>query len=409
MHNDFTLFTRKVPSGKKVVYYYAYDEEGRRLGPWTTGQFNKTSARNYCNLLNRKGKLLQGVNEVPSFAEFSAVFWDWLKSPYLKERKKRRELTQSYADKNKRATEKTLVPQFGSMKMDKITGELIDQWMDSLIAKEYSNATINSYYNTLQTMMRWAVKKRIIERDPFLDVDKLLKKKKDKKIITQDEFKTLFVEDWNKIWNDDVLCYKANKLAALTGMRCGEVLGLKGEYVFDKHIYVAGQYDAYGYRQTKTKTNHKIPLTEEMIDDLRELMKDNGDGYVFSLDGGETPVNRYYLYYGLNKALNNIGITKEAIKKRGLNIHAWRHFCNTELQRAGLPIKKVQAVIGHKTDDMTDNYTHFDSEDFGDVANIQAALLAKKPNKDEGTANEKPVLKLVKMSEKKKDPEKKYA
>jgi ankyrin repeat protein len=101
------------------VYYYAYDDEGQRLGPWTTGQSNKTAARNYCNLLNRKGKLMPGPNEVPAFAEFATVFWDWVKSPYLKERRKRRELTQSYADSNKRITEYTLVPHFGKMKLDK--------------------------------------------------------------------------------------------------------------------------------------------------------------------------------------------------------------------------------------------------------------------------------------------------
>jgi len=58
MHNDFTLFSRVASSGKKVVYYYAYDGEGRRRGPWSTGQTSKTLARNYCNKLNREGKLL---------------------------------------------------------------------------------------------------------------------------------------------------------------------------------------------------------------------------------------------------------------------------------------------------------------------------------------------------------------
>jgi integrase len=395
MHNDFTLFSRKVPSGKMVVSYYAYDDTGHRLGPWTTGQSNKTAARNYCNLLNRKGKLLPGPHELPTFAEFAAVFWDWLKSPYLKERKKRRELTQSYADKNKRTTDNTLVPHFGKLKLDTITGERIDQWMDGLIAEEYSNSTINSYYNTLQTMLRWAVKKRIIDRDPFLDVDKLLKKKKSKKIITLDEFQALFVEDWKTVWNNDFLCCTANKLAALTGMRCGEVLGLRGEYVFDDHIYLAGQFDAYGYRETKTKIKHHIPLTKEMVKDLRRLMKLNGDGFVFSQDGGEKPVNRYYVYYGLNKAFNTIGISKEAIKERGLNVHAWRHFCNTVLQKAGLPIKKVQAVTGHKTEDMTDNYTHFDPADFGEVPNIQAELLQKKPKKAE---TKHPPIKLMRKT-----------
>jgi hypothetical protein len=31
MHNDFTLFKRTVPSGEKVVYYYAYADDGKRL------------------------------------------------------------------------------------------------------------------------------------------------------------------------------------------------------------------------------------------------------------------------------------------------------------------------------------------------------------------------------------------
>ena len=220
MHNDFTLFTRVVPSGKTVVYYYAYDTEGNRLGPWTTGQANKTLARNYCNKLNRQGKLLPGPIEIPTFAEYAAAFWDWEKSGYLSERKKRRKLTQAYADKNKNLVEHTLVPYFGKMKLDKITGETIDQWLDVMIKNGKKNSTTNGYFGTLKTMMKWAVKKRIIARDPFLDVEKLLSEKTDKKIITPDEFKALFVDDWKKVWGNDLLRCTANKIAALTGMRC---------------------------------------------------------------------------------------------------------------------------------------------------------------------------------------------
>ena len=74
MHNDFTLFARKVPSGKTVIYYYAYDDEGKRLGPWTTGHENKTAARNYCNRLNREGRLLPQPKEIPTLAEYAAGF-----------------------------------------------------------------------------------------------------------------------------------------------------------------------------------------------------------------------------------------------------------------------------------------------------------------------------------------------
>ncbi|MDR1251700.1 MAG: phage integrase SAM-like domain-containing protein, partial [Treponema sp.] len=156
MHNDFTLFTRKVPSGKTVVYYYAYDDEGRRLGPWTTGEANRTAARNYCNKLNRKGKLLPGPKEMPTFTEYCAGFWDWENSPYLKERKKRRKLTQSYADKNQRVVEYTLLPYFGKMRLDKITADEIEKWFDHMIKEGYKHTTINGYYGTLKTMLVWA-------------------------------------------------------------------------------------------------------------------------------------------------------------------------------------------------------------------------------------------------------------
>jgi len=395
MHNDFTLFTRKVPSGKKVEYYYAYDGKGQRHGPWSTGQANKTLARNYCNKLNREGKLIPEPKGIPTFAEFATAFWDWEKSAYLKERRKRRKLTQAYADKNKNVVEHTLVPYFGKMTLDEITGEAIDKWLDYMIAEKFANSTTNSYFSTLQVMMKWAAKRGIVQRDPFLDVDKLLNEKKEKEIINHDEFKALFADGWEKAWNNDLMLCTAHKLAGLTGIRCCEILGLRGEYVFDDHIYICAQYDnKYGYRETKTKTKHNIPLTAEVIDDLKKLKEINGDGFIFSLDGGGKPVSRKHIYMGLRKALKRIGISYEEYKKRGLNVHAWRHFCNTEMQMAGMTVKKVQAVTGHKTEEMTDRYTHLDPMELKEVTEIQAALLAKKP---EAKKTGRPALTLVKM------------
>jgi integrase len=413
MKNDFTLYFRKVPSGKRVYYYYAYDDDGVRQGPWTTGQNSKTAARNYCNILNRKGKLLPTGKAIPTFAEFSTDFWDWDKSQYLKERKKRRKLTQSYTESAKKVVEHSITPFFGKMKLDRITGEEIEKWIDEQLEEGKKNVTINGYYGTLQTMMKWATRKKIIDRDPFLDVQKLVKEPKEKKIITHDEFKALFVNDWKKAWDNDMLMCTANKLAALTGMRCSEILGLKGEYVFDDHLYLCGQYDDYGYRETKTKIKHLVPLVSEVVKDLRKLILLNKDGFVFSEDGGENPITRRRFYLGLHKAFRTIGISEDDIRKRGLNIHAWRHFCNTELLRGGLSVKKVQAVTGHKTEGMTDNYSHFDALEFTEVNKIQKNLLAPKEDKTEKVpepeAKEYPSLTLIKMPEDEKGEKRKQA
>jgi integrase len=265
------------------------------------------------------------------------------------------------------------------MRLDAITPEAVDTWFDHMNKEGYKNTTVNGYYGTLKTMVKFAAKKKVIPFDPLADFERLLNDRKNLEIISREEFRAIFVNDWRSVWDNDRIRCMANKLAALTGMRCSEVLGLTGEQVFDDHIFLCAQYDEYGYRETKTRVKHHIPVFKAVIQELRELMEINGTGYLFSLDGGVTPISRKHLYNGFIKALKKIGISREEIAERGLNLHAWRHFCNTELQRAGLSIPKVQAVTGHKSTRMTEWYTHFDPAAFGEVPKIQAQLLGEEP------------------------------
>jgi hypothetical protein len=52
MWNDFTLFLREYPNGKKVFFYYAYDGNGDRRGPWTTKCLKKTEDAFFTNNLS---------------------------------------------------------------------------------------------------------------------------------------------------------------------------------------------------------------------------------------------------------------------------------------------------------------------------------------------------------------------
>ena len=384
VHNDFTLYWRIFPSGKKVVYYYAYDENDNRLGGWSTGEMNMTAARVRCNRLLREGKLLPNSGYMPTFAEYAEGWWGWETCQYLKKRRKRHNLTMTYADNNKKNLKNHLIPYFGDMPMNKITRDEIENWLDSLIEKEYQNTSINGYLGTLKTMLIEAVARKVIAANPTEKMEKLINDRREIKIITAEEFKKLFVGKWQRIWDNDRISYTANKLAALTGMRASEVLGLKGSFVYDGHIYLCKQYDEYGYRDTKTKDKHNIPLPTELINDLRELKVMNGEGFVFSLDGGATPVCRKTMYKDFHRALKNIGMTEDVIAERHLHLHAWRHFFNTELLRGGLTITQTQAVTRHKTDRMTEWYLHFDPTEFAKAKEVQEALLCpenKKPDK----------------------------
>ena len=81
------------------------------------------------------------------------------------------------------------------------------------------------------------------------------------------------------------------------------------------------------------------------------------------------------MYNKFHKALKAIGLTQDEIKRRGLSMHSWRHFFNTTLQMANVALSKVQSVTGHKSDRMTEWYTHFDAKDFAEVRGVQEALL----------------------------------
>jgi integrase len=96
-------------------------------------------------------------------------------------------------------------------------------------------------------------------------------------------------------------------------------------------------------------------------------------------------------------ALRNIGMSDTVITARGLNVHAWRHFCNTELQKAGLSIQKVQAVTSHKSERSTELYTHFDPSEFGEVPKVQADLLKPEPEEPENNTAEKCGLTIVRL------------
>jgi integrase len=323
----------------------------------------------------KRGELIPNSGFMPTFAEYAQGWWEWETCAYLKKRRKRYSLTQAYANNNKKNLNNQLLKYFGGMPLNKITKDDVENWFDDLIEKEYQNTTINGYYGTLKTMLIEAVARKLIERDPTEKMGRLVNDRKEIRIITPEEFKKLFAGDWGKVWEDDRISYTANKLAALTGMRASEVLGLKGGFVYDDHIYLCKQYDEYGYRDTKTKDKHNIPLPADLIKDLKELKRMNGEGFVFSLDGGGTPVCRKTMYQDFHRALRNIGMSDDEIGERHLHLHGWRHFFNTELLKGGLTIPQAQAVTGHKSERMTEWYCHFDPSEFAKAKAVQESLL----------------------------------
>ncbi len=78
-----------------------------------------------------------------------------------------------------------------------------------------------------------------------------------------------------------------------------------------------------------------------------------------------------------SKALHKIGINEEERRKRNITFHSWRHFFNTLCRVNNISDSKLQRITGHKTDKMTEHYTHYSKNDFKDILAVQEGLFVE--------------------------------
>jgi integrase len=376
----FTVFARKLESGRRVFYYQTYDEKGFRTPLYSTGQKTKTAAVAFCMERYRAGKLIPQKEErvkTPDFAKFAEGWWDFETCVYLQKRTARRSMSRGTAAQGASTTKRHLLPEFGDKKLDEITSYGVDLWLSGFKKRGLSNATGNNALKFLKIMLEEAKLQGLIKINPCENVKFLPEEAKDIEILKPEEVRALFPADWHDVWADETHCI-LNKLAACTGMRLGELLGLRGEYLFNGYITVAGQHGRFGYGDTKTHKARNIIISKIIEYDLRRLKERNGDGYLFSNDGGEKPLGRHPVYNAFFAALERIGISDEERRRRGLSMHGWRHFLNTTLLMENVPDSKVMSVTGHVSKKMKERYTHFDTTKFSEVVDVQEKLLTDK-------------------------------
>jgi integrase len=148
-------------------------------------------------------------------------------------------------------------------------------------------------------------------------------------------------------------------LAALTGMRRGEVIELRwGEVdLGNKVLHLAD-----------SKTGESVrPLGRAAIDLLRDIKaKSTGSGYVFpakrKTDGpfGGTPK-------AFKRVISHSSLEEEARKSLiGLTLHGLRHGFATTADNLGLTVPTVAALLGHAAGGVTAGY----------IARVDAVLIA---------------------------------
>ena len=223
-------------------------------------------------------------------------------------------------------------------------------------------------------MINEAVRTGLIRKSPMERLRPLPTDSKEKGILTDAEVHDLFDERQISVyWNGNLVHFTVNLLAASTGLRLGEIRGLRVGDIDDKIVSVNRSYGKFGAGPTKTKRLREVPIPRKTAYYLRQIAP--ADGYVFSVNGGLTPIHSNRIAEFFADALGRAGISNEERRKRQISFHSWRHFFNSLCRRSGVPDPLLRKWTGHRTEQMTELYSHFTAGDFGEIVKVQESLF----------------------------------
>lgn len=154
------------------------------------------------------------------------------------------------------------------------------------------------------------------------------------------------------------------RLLPLTGMRIAEICGLKSD-----NIENVGSRTLLKIRGKGDK-ERIIPLSKTAWNILRTYLLSNGymyedgsgmmSGDIFETSMG-TPIRPHYVRKYTRKIANDRPILK------GLSPHILRHTFATRVNRSGVDLKTLQALLGHSQITTTSRYLHPTADDLMDA------------------------------------------
>lgn len=368
----YSLWKRKLASGR-IGYYVRFRLDDGSLGTAkSSGQSTKSAAESWAIDYLARGQVI--TKENITFKDFTKDFFDW-EGPYVKSLLLRgKQIGERHADNQQAYLDNYLVPAFGELKPKNIDADRIQEFAVDLRAQGLSPSTVNHILTTLKLVLKAALRKKIIQALP--EIATVGGVQAERGILSLDETKAFFAQPWK---DDRYLAI--NLIAATTGMRLGEILGLTRDAVKKGYLEVRASWErGKGLKGTKTGRPRIVPLTDKVGEVLMRVMeltayKEPAD-FVFCGRERKAPLDHKIVQKRFAEALEGIGISDELRRDRGLSFHSWRHFFNSLLINQKVPLLKVQALTGHMTDRMSEEYFHPD--EYSDVLKIIGGAICEK-------------------------------
>ncbi|MDP4146173.1 MAG: site-specific integrase [Bacillota bacterium] len=272
---------------------------------------------------------------------------------------------------------------FDKIKAFKLKSESIELALNKIIESGLSSSTASHYYTVLNTAYNWAVNRGYVPKNPLAVVKKPKRTKSEMKVYNEEQLNKLL---------EAIKCmtiYIPVMLAATTGMRLGEVCGLKWSNVDldNGYLQIKEQLqevdDKLQLIPLKTASSkRKILLLDYTINALKELKNKqeankaylgdnyNKEGFVVCQNNGD-PYQPSYIsrnYKRVMKEYKHKVIINDEHKELSLyelldipliRFHDLRHTHATLLLKANIHPKIVADRLGHSDIKLTlGTYSH---------------------------------------------------
>ncbi len=357
----------------------------------STGKTSKGQADAWAVSYLTTGKI---VTKVSTLREYATDFFSWEGTWATDRRVRGLRLSPHHCQDCNRLLEKHVFPALGEKKLTAIDRATIRDFRNELFKQNYSGGTINKTLSVIKMILDAALDDSLIQYVP--KIDRAADNQKQRGTFTVDEVKKLFSIEWI---SDTFHChppreqfkgYAGNLLACSTGLRMSEIqaLVLSDIHLKDGYINVRRAWDrVYGMKQTtKSGRARNIIIPGIVATALSKLIEmnpyhDNPDSFLFFGDlNPNKPIESKTLTRTLYTAMRKIGIDEEVRRNRNLTFHSHRHFFNSLLVNAKVPLQKIQSQTGHLTPEMTQLYYHSSIDDMSDIRAVQDSLFHSLPS-----------------------------
>lgn len=199
-----------------------------------------------------------------------------------------------------------------------------------------SLSTISNIKIVLKGMYKTAIRHRYITDDisQLLILEHRDENARPHKPLTDDEIETL----WQ---HKDDFIIGVVLILIYTGMRVRELLYARSEDVYLDDRYLVGGL------KTDAGKGRRIPLSDKILPFI-----DISHEHLITYNGKPLSYNKANKL--LEESMERLNMTHQ--------FHDTRHTCSTLMERAGIDILHRKLILGHKSVDITDRYTHVSIE-----------------------------------------------